>query len=102
MAWIYRKGKAAVKICDNREVIHGRNSIFHDTDYFTTTEKQNTMRRGLCPHVVQLSEQEEKDPDVYFDFIEQETTGLWYRTGGIIFHFEEELDATAFKLRFYC
>jgi len=101
MAWIYRKGKAAVKICDNREVIHRRSSIFSDTDYVTTIEKQNTMRREFCPHVVQLSEQEEVS-DVYFSFIEQETTGLWYRTGGIIFHFEEELDATAFKLRFYC
>ncbi len=101
MGWIYKIGQAAVKICDNREVIHWSGNFFHDLDYFTTAEKENEMRRELCPHVVHLSEQEEVS-DVYFAFIEQETTGLWYRTGGIIFHFEEELDATAFKLRFYC
>ena len=56
------------------------------------------MRRNICPHSVELLDQEEHK-DSYFDFIEHETTGLWYRTG-LIFHFEKEMDAMAFRLRY--
>ena len=98
MSWLYKIGKAAVKVCDNREVIH---CIKYGSGFkaFDTIEQENIMRRQLCPYIVPLSKQEEAGA-VYFEFIERETTGLWYRTGGIIFHFEKVIDSTAFKLRF--
>ena len=99
MSWLYKIGRASVKVCDSREVLHHGRSRFGDPDRFNIIEQENTMRNQLCPYIVPLSEQEEHK-DVYFEFIEQETTGLWYRTGGITFHFEKKLDATAFKLRF--
>ena len=98
MSWIYKIGEATVKVCDNREVIH---CITYGSGLkaFDTIEQENLMRRQLCPYIVPLSEQDEHS-DVYFEFIEQETTGWWYRTGGITFHFQKEIDAIAFKLRF--
>lgn len=99
MSFLYRKGGAIVRICKNREVLHKEKTIMANLNDWPRVEGENELRRELCPHTVELSTQEEES-DVYFTFIEQETTGLWYRTGGIIFHFKYKEDAMAFKLRF--
>lgn len=99
MSFLYRKGDAIVNICKNREVLHKKRRLITTLNERNDVEKENDLRRELCPHTVELSTQEEESY-VYFAFIEQETTGLWYRTGGIIFHFKHEEDAMAFKLRF--
>lgn len=99
MSFLYRKNDAVVKICENREVLHRDMKLITNLDDWEGLEKENELRDHLCPYVVELSTQEEK-ADIYFLFIKEETVGLWYRTGGIIFHFAVKEDAMAFRLRF--
>ncbi len=103
MSYLYRKRHYAVKICDNREIVHWQYTRGkHPTEEpyaDLIVQEENKMKRALCPYVVEISKPDEPT-HAFFEFIEQETTGLWFWFYDGIFYFEDIIDATAFKLRF--
>ncbi len=101
MSWFYQNGDAKVEILDTREVVHHSSGRFHLGDYgaMEMIEQRNELRKLLCPYIVGPLNHQTEHADVYFDFIKENTTGKWYRTAGVIFHFERETDAFAFKMR---
>lgn len=100
---ITRYGITVIVNDDRMVVIEGKDKNFFIVSNMTTELIHNyfALRREICPYEVNLHDSDDADKlmrDEVYGFIE-ELSGKWYSTKGIVFCFELEIDAVAFKLR---
>ena len=101
---IKRYGITLVVGDDRMVVIKNREKDFQIISKMTESQRDVyfKFRRELCPYEVSLHyipEMRTLMKDEVFSFIIEELSGKWFRTKGIVFCFELETDAVAFKLR---
>ncbi len=104
METIKRYGITLIVDDDRMVVLEGREKNFQIVSKITEEQRGIYFRfRGeICPHQIDLHNTPFVDKlltNEVYGFIIEELSGKWYRTKGIVFCFELEIDAMAFKLR---